>query len=382
MSRARAVRRAAAGVILAACLLGAAPARAQGSKGRWYKGNTHTHTVNTDGDSSPGDVVRWYREQKYQFLVLSDHDMVTPVEGLNALFGAPATVSGARRPEVPSNPFLLIPGEEVTDKFSTREAAGETVRGRDLTSKEVHLTAVNIRKAVVPQGGASVKETLQRDVDAIRAAAAFPIINHPNFVWAVTAADLSGLRGVKAFELWNGHAQTHNLGAPGFPGTEEIWDQVLSSGTLLYGVGADDAHAFKTLGTPNAISNPGRAWVMVRAMDLTAEAIVDAMERGDFYASTGVELADYQVSPKTITLAVKPSSRSKYAVRFIGKGGRLLKEVPVDPDLSGSGASGPLQIVAPPVVYEIRGDEGYVRAKVIESNGNMAWTQPVMVPAR
>jgi hypothetical protein len=29
---------------------------------RWYKGNTHTHTLNSDGDSTPDDVVRWYRE--------------------------------------------------------------------------------------------------------------------------------------------------------------------------------------------------------------------------------------------------------------------------------------------------------------------------------
>ena len=28
--------------------------------GRWYKGNTHTHTLNSDGDSTPDDVVRWY----------------------------------------------------------------------------------------------------------------------------------------------------------------------------------------------------------------------------------------------------------------------------------------------------------------------------------
>jgi hypothetical protein len=81
------------------------------------------------------DVVGWYRQQKYHFLVLSDHDMITAVEGLNALFGASSTVSGERRPEVPSNPFLLIPGEEVTDKFSPREASGEAVKGRDLTSR-------------------------------------------------------------------------------------------------------------------------------------------------------------------------------------------------------------------------------------------------------
>ena len=87
----------------------ASPApRPERATGRWYKGNTHTHTINTDGDSSPEEVVGWYRQQKYHFLVLSDHDMVTAVEGLNALYGAPSTVSGERRPEVPSNPFLVI----------------------------------------------------------------------------------------------------------------------------------------------------------------------------------------------------------------------------------------------------------------------------------
>jgi hypothetical protein len=43
---------------------------------RWYKGNTHTHTVNSDGDSTPDEVVRWYREHGYHFVVLTDHTAV------------------------------------------------------------------------------------------------------------------------------------------------------------------------------------------------------------------------------------------------------------------------------------------------------------------
>ena len=42
----------------------APPAPAAGSL-RWFKGNTHTHTLNSDGDSSPDDVVRWYRDHRY-----------------------------------------------------------------------------------------------------------------------------------------------------------------------------------------------------------------------------------------------------------------------------------------------------------------------------
>jgi hypothetical protein len=34
------------------------------------------------------------------------------------------------------------------------------------------------------------------------------------------------------------------------------------------------------------------------------------------------------------------------------------------------------------VSYEWTGDEGYVRVKIVDSNGLMAWTQPVIVPRR
>jgi hypothetical protein len=54
----------------------------------WYKGNTHTHTLNSDGDCAPDDVVRWYREHGYHFLVITDHDYFTDVDGLNAVIGA------------------------------------------------------------------------------------------------------------------------------------------------------------------------------------------------------------------------------------------------------------------------------------------------------
>src|SRR5215510_13898428 len=58
------------------------------TQGRWYKGNTHTHTLNSDGDSTPDDVVRWYRQHGYQFLVLTDHNFLTNTTALQALHGA------------------------------------------------------------------------------------------------------------------------------------------------------------------------------------------------------------------------------------------------------------------------------------------------------
>ncbi|MCC6316113.1 MAG: CehA/McbA family metallohydrolase [Gemmatimonadaceae bacterium] len=300
---------------------------------RWYKGNTHTHTLNSDGDTAPDEVARWYREHGYHFLFLTDHNFLTSVDGLNALMGA-------------DERFLIIPGEEVTDRYD---------------GAPIHINGLAVNRLVAPQGGTSVSDVIQRDVNAIRAAAGLPHLNHPNFGWAVTAADIKRIQNDRLFEIFNGHPLVNNDGGGGRPGLEEMWDDILSSGKLLYGLATDDAHHFKRPWDPTA-SSPGKGWIWVRAARLGAREIVDAIERGDFYASTGVELSDISYAGGRMHVAVKPATSSKYRIRFIGRDGRVLKEV------GDSTAE-----------YRVTGNEGYVRAVVLESNGKRAWGQPVFV---
>jgi len=326
-----------------ACALLLAPGVAQSQApapgaptSRWYKGNTHTHTLNSDGDSTPDEVARWYREHGYSFLVLTDHNFLTSVDGLNALHGA-------------DEQFLVIKGEEITSSFE---------------SKALHVNGLDVSRKTGAQTGTSVLDVLQKAVDGIRAADGIPHINHPNFRWAITRDELAQVRNNRLFEIYNGHPQVNNLGGGGVPGVEEVWDAILSSGTLLYGIAVDDAHTFKDPGNPN-VAGPGRGWVVVRAPRLERRAIVEALDRGDFYASTGVELTDVQVTPTGMQVTVKPVTWSKYRVQFIAKGGRVVREV-----------------TEPTAAYQFTGDEGYVRARVIESNGRMAWVQPVRVSPR
>jgi hypothetical protein len=320
-----------------ALLILTAAARSQAPQptppGRWFKGNTHTHTVNSDGDSTPDEVVRWYREHGYQFVVLTDHNYLTSVDGLNALHGA-------------TDKFLVIRGEEVTSTAAT---------------KPVHVNGLAIESFVPPPKAATIREALQQSVDGVRKANGVPHVNHPNFGWALTADDLRQLERTRLFEVYNGHPQVNNAGGGGVPGLEEMWDRILSSGRLLYGIAVDDAHHFKRPGDPLA-SGPGRGWVYVRAPQLGAREIVEALERGDFYASTGVELSDYAATTTGITLKVRATPYSKYRVQFVGRDGRLLSE---QHDAAAS--------------YTFKGDEAYVRARILESNGQTAWTQPVPV---
>jgi hypothetical protein len=301
---------------------------------RWLKGNTHAHTLNSDGDSTPDEVVRWYREQRYHFLVLTDHNYVTPVDGLNALHAAEGI-------------FLVMVGEEVTDRAD---------------GKSVHLNVLGGNGTRVgPQGGATPAESLQRNIDAMRRTGGLIQINHPNFGWSLSASDLQATRGAHLIEIFNGHPMVNNLGGGGLPGAEALWDAMLASGQTIYGVATDDMHELKRPWSRQA-AGPGRGWVMVRAAQLSPESILDAMARGDFYATTGVELTGIEDGPDAFAVTIKEQGATKFTVQFIGNGGRVLSEA-----------------TSSPARYAFDGTEGYVRAKIIDSNGLVAWTQPVFV---
>ena len=326
-------------LILCLFSLMAATARAQAPSSpapgaRWFKGNTHAHTLNSDGDSAPDAVARWYREARYHFLVVTDHNFVTPVTGLNDLLGA-------------EDRFLVISGEEITDR------AG---------NKPVHVNALGATKLIEPRGGSRPGEAAGRDVEAARAAGSVSQINHPNFGWALTAADLMEVDSPQLLEIFNGHPAVNNLGGGDAAGAEALWDELLTAGRVVYGVASDDPHELKRPGHPQA-AGPGRGWVMVRADRLSADRILAALARGDFYSSTGVELADWQATPRGVSVKVKEQGSTRYRVQFIGKGGRLLRQD------DGAAAD-----------YGFTGSEGYVRVKITDSNGLTAWTQPAFVP--
>jgi hypothetical protein len=217
---------------------------------------------------------------------------------------------------------------------------------------------------VAPQGGEGVGEALRRNVAAIGSARGVISINHPNFGWAMSAADLAQGTGAHLIEIHNGHFMVNNEGGGGQPAAEALWDSMLSAGIRIFGVASDDLHQVKQPWVKTA-ARPGQGWVVVRAARLTAESILSALAAGDFYASTGVELSDIQASPQRLTVTVKEQSYAKYTIQFIGRDGGILKEA-----------------LTSPASYDITGSEGYVRARILDSNGQKAWTQPVFTPAR
>jgi predicted metal-dependent phosphoesterase TrpH len=316
----------------AASLAHAAAAQGPPSALNWYRGNLHTHTINSDGDSSPWDLVAWYKRNGYQFLAITDHNTFTD----------PAPFDSN-----PNDNFVLLGAEEVTN------------------DKTVHVNAIGISRVIPPQRGSTVTEILQASIDAIRAQGAVALINHPNFRWAFTASDMLPLKGPVLLEIASGHPAVNHSGDGLVPATEQMWDQLVSAGIRVFGVAVDDAHNFRQDFTLDR-ANPGRGWVVVRAPSLTRESIVAALNAGDFYASSGVELKNIVATSDALSVEIQTASpmqaAKRYRVVFIGANGRELAMSQQNP-----------------ARYAFNGSEGYVRARIEDSGGLRAWTQPVFV---
>ncbi len=311
-------------------------AAGQSAPPAWYRGNLHTHTINSDGDSPPYDVMAWYKRNGYQFLVITDHNTFTDP----ALFDTN-----------PNDNFLLIGGEEVTNP------------------RTVHVNAIGVKRVIPAQKGDTVTAILQASIDAIRAQGGIPLINHPNFRWAFTAKEMLPLRGVGLLEIASGHPLVNSDGDGIVPSHEQMWDQLLSSGMRIFGVAVDDVHNFREEFSIDR-ANPGRGWVVVRASALTREAILAALNSGDFYASTGVMLKDIQATPESLTVEIDPNSVAtgspkRFRVVFVGKDGGVLAVSNQNP-----------------ASYKFKGTEAYVRARIEDSGGRRAWTQPVFLARR
>ena len=391
----------------------------------WWKGNLHTHSLWSDGDDYPEMIVEWYKEQGYQFLALSDHNVVLDgtlwIYATNNAGGKLAFTKYLRRfgtnwverGEVNGKPtvrlktlnefrklfeepgrFLLIPSEEITDQYK---------------ALPIHVNATNLRELIRPQGGSNVLEVMQNNINAVlqqrkrTGQPMFPHLNHPNFGWAVTAEELMRVQGERFFEVYNGHPAVHNDGDTHHVSTDRMWDIILTWRLAvlglepIYALAVDDSHHYHAQASTN--SNAGRGWVMVRAPQLKSTSIIQSLEAGEFYASSGVRLKDVQRRNNLLSLEIDPEAGVAYTVQFIGtrKGfdqshepvrGKEGDALPVTQRYSPEIGAVLAEVKGTRARYEPKGDELYVRAKVfstkLKANATatnemeMAWTQPIV----
>lgn len=239
--------------------------------GQWLRGNLHTHTTKSDGRRPPQEVLDDYAQRGYDFLMISDHDILTD----EAVYA-----------ELDGRGMVLIPGNEVT-------------------ANGPHLLHVDAGCRIEPD--ADRKAVL----DAIAASGrGFAVMNHPNWQGKFDHCSMEQLLawagGYVGMEIYNGTIARLD----GSPYATNKWDMLLGQGHRLWGFANDDSHL--------PAEDVGLGWTMAYVRERSAAGVLEALVQGRFYASTGVTITNIAVDGRRVRVETDDARRIT-ALTQVGK---------------------------------------------------------------
>ncbi len=247
--------------------------------GQWYRGNTHSHSTESDGQLSMSDRFGAYREAGYDFLVLTDHRKVNDVSAHS------------------TSDFLAISGSEV---HPSNPYGGATY----------HIVAINIHEPVN-----CAKLHPNAVIENIKEQGGEAVLCHPYWC-GHTITDYLPLRGYFAIEVYNDTCMGIGKGF-----SEQAWDDLLDRGGPVFGIASDDSH-----GTEHDCFH---GWIMVKATELTFDGIMAALRAGAFYSTLGPEIVDMELVDQTLTVKSSPAQ----SIVFKSEGSRGGRALPAPGEL-------------------------------------------------
>ena len=290
-------------------------------KGRWFKGNVHTHSTESDGTRTPGQLVDLYSKAGYDFLSITDHGVVTDIEGLGR------------------GGLLLIPGEEICV-------------GRTHADTPYHLVALGIEKTL-PFRDFDKTVDPQLVLDEIEGRGGISILAHP--YWSgLNHGDMTAIDGYHGVEVYNtGCDFERNTGY-----SEAHIDDIIVTGRRPCIYAVDDHHGADR---PTMPLDATVAWISVKAESLTYDDVMASIRRGLFYASNGPEIKDISIGDDgLITVECSPAK----SISFVSTPSLGMKFHARGTPLTGA-------------TYPGREGETYVRVEVADYEGRKAWSNPI-----
>jgi hypothetical protein len=305
--------------------------------GNWYKGNTHTHSTLSDGSMSRDEVIRYYQEMDYNFLVMSEHEVYTSTESYD------------------KDHFVLIPGMEF-GQMHDKKYYGSILIG---TGKSGNLK-FHDQQSFSHQRTWSGMEKYNQTIKDMQDAGNLIVVHAPYYN-GYDFDDLDDLADFQAIEIYN-HICEIYCGRTGY--ALSYWDYLLRHGCQVWGIASDDLHFDRK--RPDFVKG---GWIAVKARHLSVKDIAESIKAGSFYASQGPQIHDFYIRDDVIYLecsavrhfVVKPEYRGNVidaeTIQIDDKNGRML--LAYKPDFAFK----------------------YVRVEIGDDNGRTAWSNPIFMPA-
>ena len=324
--------------------------------GCFYKANMHTHTKISDGCYTPEEVKQIYMDRGYSIVAFTDHEVMVPQNHLTdenfLAINAVETITSdkwhggycynktyhinfyAKDPEITHCPVLSAKNiwQEHTKAYATQEMIDHPYKN--------HYSI------------AGVNDAIKRATDA----GFLVCLNHP--VWSSQDyTDYMGLHGLWGVEVFNTGCYRG-----GQHDTPQPMMDLLRSGENVMPIAADDTHSPRDV---------GGGWICVKADRLEYKTVINALERGEFYASTGPEIKElymedgmlHVTTSEAVSIALIASYR--YHRKVSGTAEAPLTEAVFNLT----------EFIKQNNAHEYPRCEAFVRLEVRDAAGNLAFTR-------
>ncbi len=281
-------------------------------KGRkCYKLGLHIHTTVSDGALSPSETAKRYRDAGYDAIAFTDHWKYHDsgeLEGITILSGC------------------------------------EYNLGENDKNNVMHIVGIGMERDPEIKDNSSRQEV----IDGINSVGGIAILAHP--YWSLNSVeDATALHGLTATEIYNTVSDVHESFRP-YSGY--FVDLLANAGRELLLFATDDSHFYD--------GDECRSYIIVRAENGSREALLDAIRRGDFYATQGPEINVDRCGQK-IVLDCSPADEVFFVSNAAWTPDRAFRE---------GGYTH--------VEYTLKGSDQWVRLEV-KSGNNTAWSNIIRI---
>lgn len=310
-----------------------------------YKGNLHSHTINSDGHLTPYESAEMFRTHGYSFVCFSDHERYTDY-----------------RKELNRDDFIILPGLEASANYFENEGDKRPLKVHHMNgilgTKEMENSHTQPKHLeIIPPpcyyhtwNGAKAGNELAEKLSSFGMLVTY---NHP--LWSrVTFPEFADIEGIWALEIFN--YNTVNECAEGADTAD--WDRILRSGRNIYAFASDDNH------NEGKFDDAMGGWIQVFAPKLTQDDIVNALLTGEFYSSSGPMIYGFGVKDGKAYVRCSECERINFVCGgFVGASKTFIAH-------SRDGLRD--------AEITLTGRETYIRAECIDYAGKCAWTNAII----
>lgn len=320
-----------------------------------YKVNLHSHTTESDGKLTPQQLKDVYKSHGYSAVAITDHEFMIDHTELN------------------DDEFIILPGYEYAinngGPWSHKIASchlnifpkkADNYKLVCYSHDNIWLESQFALEHKFQYAGDSnykKKHTIECFNEIIKTAKAndmFVMLNHPT--WSLLSPEVvQGFKGLWGIEIYNtGCAKS------GLEEYEAIYyDMLLKQGERLFCTATDDCH--KSLPPKDIYSQCCCGYVMVKAKELSHDAIIDALLKGDFYSSTGAEINELYIDGNEVHIKCTPCRTLRLRTKYRRSEVRYAKENEVITE----------------AVFSVWPEDEYIRIELENQSGKRAFTNAI-----